>query len=66
MRQARKTPQGILYVFPRRLTPPGVPGGRAHWGEEERTQRLRATNGSPKQSVFSDDDAKKTVANGLF
>ncbi len=43
---------------PRRAKPAG--------GEEERTQRLRATKGSPKQSVFSDDDAKKTVANGSF
>ena len=29
----------------------------AAWGEEERCQRLRTTNGSPRQSGIRDDEA---------
>ena len=35
----------------------GTPAGKARWGEEERCQRLRTTNGSPRQSGIRDDEA---------
>ncbi len=33
----------------------GAPTRQAAWGEEEPSRRLRATNGSPKQSGSCDD-----------